>query len=269
MNDFKDLKHKTSEYLIIDSHLHLGPLANLYMPSNDEKKVVCLMKSFNIKKAICANHGALSTVAHGTLEITGLLERFDDFLYGYLVFNPNFENLSLSSIAKNLENKKIAGIKIHPSWHLCYPHDKKYEKFWSFIEDAGYPVLTHSWNPDVANKIQKFSDPFFFEDIIKKHKKLKLILAHAGGRGEMLYRVISLLEKYENLYVDFAGDIFVPGLFEAYVARVGSGRILFGSDTPWIDFRFHLENIISSSISKAQKADILGLNAARLFKIEL
>ncbi|MBN1298760.1 MAG: amidohydrolase family protein, partial [Actinobacteria bacterium] len=221
------------------------------------------------KKALCANHGSLSTVSHGTDELIELLKRYKDFLYGYLVFNPNFEELSLKTIEKNLLNKKIIGIKIHPSWHGCYPYDKRYERFWAFIEEASYPVLTHSWNPDVANKAQRFSDPFLFEDIVKKHKKLKLILAHAGGRGDMLYRVISLLEKYENLYVDFAGDIFVPGLIETYVQRLGSDRILFGSDTPWIDFRFHLENIISADIKESDKANIFGLNAANLFRLDI
>jgi len=269
INDFSKLKPEIIKHKIVDSHIHMGPLGYLYMPSNNADKIIDTMKEYGIKKAVCSAHSALSTVKYGVKETLSLIEKYPDFLYAYLVFNPNFEEFSFKQMDENLDNKNIVGIKLHPSWHACYPRDKKYERFWGYIEDRGLPVLTHSWNPNVANKAQKYSDPFFFEEIVKKHKKLNLILAHAGGRGEMLYKVISLLERNENLYVDFAGDIFVPDLIEEYIDRAGSERILFGSDMPWIDFRFHIENILSSHISEKDRANIFSLNAQKLFKISL
>ncbi len=161
----------------------------------------------------------------------------------------------------------IIGVKIHPSWHLCYPADERYKKFWALAEERQIPVLTHSWNPNVPNKAQKFSDPFNFEVVIKRHPDLKLILAHAGGRGDSLYKVIDLLEKYPNLYTDFAGDIFEPKLIETYVGRLGSEKLYFGTDMPWIDVRYHLVNILSAEITDEDKENILGLNVARLYGI--
>ena len=96
---------------------------------------------------------------------------------------------------------------------------------------------------------------------------VRLILAHAGGRGEYLYRVIELLERHEDLYVDFAGDIFTPGLIEEYVRRIGSERLLFGTDMPWIDIRFYIADLIAADISSTDKANIFGLNAIKLFNI--
>jgi predicted TIM-barrel fold metal-dependent hydrolase len=266
---FDKLEDLTKKYLIIDSHLHLGGLSYLYMPSNTEENIINLLKKIGVKKAIYANHGSLSTIEHGLGELFEALQRNDDFLYGYLVFNPNFKNSSLKSIEKNFERNHIAGIKIHPSWHLCYPYDKRYESFWQFAVERKIPVLTHSWDPDVSNKSQKFSDPFGFENIIKKFPDLKLILAHAGGRGKMLYNVITLMENYPNIYVDFAGDIFVSGLIEEYIGRVGSERLLFGSDMPWVDIRFHLAHILNLNISETDKKNILGLNAVKLFNLKI
>ncbi|MHB1275640.1 MAG: amidohydrolase family protein [Candidatus Humimicrobiaceae bacterium] len=266
---FVKLEDLTKKYLIIDSHLHLGALSYLYMPSNTEENIVNLLKKIGVKKAICANHGSLSTINYGSEELFEVLTRYDDLLYGYLVFNPNFKDVSLKSIKKNIDRNHIAGIKIHPSWHLCYPYDKRYENFWQFAAERKIPVLTHSWDPDVSNKSQKFSDPFGFENIIKKFPNLKLILAHAGGRGKMLYDVITLMENYPNIYVDFAGDIFVAGLIEEYVERVGSERLLFGSDMPWVDIRFHLAYILNLNIGEMDKKNILGLNALKLFNLEI
>jgi len=263
-NESKILKN----YTIIDSHVHLGYLANLNMPSNSEDNVINLLKDCGVKKAICAHHAALSTVEFGTRKLFESLSRYKGFLYGYLVFNPNFAEISLDTIREYIGREEIVGVKIHPSWHLCYPDDSRYDKFWKLAEEENIAVLTHSWNPDVPNKAQKFSDPFLFESVVKKYPDLKLILAHAGGRGEYLYRVIDLLKKYPNLYVDFAGDSFVPGIIERYVNSVGSERLLFGTDMPWADVRYHVTNVLNSDITSKDKKNIFGLNASRLFSIK-
>ncbi len=264
-----DIKNKAKEFIIIDSHLHLGYPAYLYMPSNNSENIVSLLKELGIKKAICSTHSSFFSSNFGLEELLFNLEKFKDFLLGYYVYNPNLETASLNSLKKCVLKKTIVGIKIHPSWHLCYPNDEKYKKFWDFAEQNQIPVLTHSWNPEVANKAQKFSDPFLFESILKSHPDLRLILAHAGGRGSMLYKVINLMEKFENLYVDFAGDIFVPGLAEEYVRKIGSERILFGTDMPWTDVRFHLTHTLNLKLGKNDLKNILGLNAANLFKLKI
>lgn len=258
---------RSEDFRIIDSHLHLGYLANLNFPGGSDKAIINLLKQCGVEKAVFSHHGALSTFKSGFKKTLDVLEKYEDFLLAYIVFNPNFSDESLEVIKSLVDDKRFVGVKIHPSWHSCYPYDYKYEKFWEYADRNGLVVLTHSWNPNVPNKAQKYSDPFFFEQIIEKYHDLRLILAHAGGRGEYLYKVIDLLEKHENLYVDFAGDIFTPGLIEEYVLRIGSERLLFGTDMPWIDVRFYIADLIASKISHSDKANIFGLNAIRLFNI--
>jgi uncharacterized protein len=262
-----EIKKQLENIEVIDSHLHLGHLANLNMPGASDSNIIATLKEFGVKKAIVSHHGSLSTVEYGNKKLFELLMLYKDFLYGLLVFNPNFEDESLKIIDEFYKEKNIIGIKIHPSWHLCYPADIRYKKFWALAEERKIPVLTHSWNPNVPNKAQKFSDPFNFEEIIKRHPDLKLTLAHAGGRGDYLYKVIDLLEKYPNLYVDFAGDIFEPKLIETYVGRLGSKKLFFGTDMPWIDVRYYLVNILNAEITDEDKENILGLNVARLYRI--
>ena len=69
--------------------------------------------------------------------------------------------------------------------------------------------------------------------------------------------------------MDFAGDIFVPGLIEEYVKRVGSKRLLFGTDMPWVDIRFQLANVMNLDIDENDKRNILGLNAIKLFNLKI
>ncbi|MGM0365966.1 MAG: amidohydrolase family protein [Actinomycetota bacterium] len=260
------LEEILQKYEIVDSHLHLGVLGYMNVAGKADTYIMELIEKYSLKYAVFSHHAALCSLSFGwkkTLEALGK----SDKLYAYVVFNPNFCDFSMDIISQNIGRERFTGIKIHPSWHKCYPHNERYKKFWEYADQNGLVVLTHSWNPDVANRDQKYSDPFFFEPIARKYKNIKLILAHGGGRGEYLYRVMDILKDNENIYVDFAGDIFVPGLLEKYVKKAGSERILFGTDMPWSDIRYHLLWIEEANIGENDKRNIFGLNAGRLFNI--
>jgi uncharacterized protein len=252
-------------YEIIDTHLHLGELAYFNTIADTDKQIIDILKRLRVKKAIFSHSGSLATFDFGFKKTINILNKYEKFLYAYLVFNPNLYKESLDLLKKNIKKDGLVGVKIHPSWHKTYPHDERYRLFWEHANRNNLVILTHSWNPDVANKDQKYSDPFLFEKILKKYKNIKLILAHAGGRGNYLFKTIELLKKFSNLYVDFAGDIFVPNLLEHYVGKVGSERILFGTDMPWSDIRYHIIRVVDSDISEEDKINIFINNATKLF----
>lgn len=260
-----DITEKIKKYRIIDCHLHLGNLAYLNMPSGRDDKIIEVLKKNGIDNAVFSHHGSLSKVEDDFSDVFESLERYKGFLFAYLVYNPNHSRLFLEAIKKHIDHPNVLGIKIHPSWHQCYPYDERYADFWEYTSDNGIVVLTHSWNPNVPNKAQKYSDPHFFEDISKRYPDQKIILAHAGGRGEYFFKVLDILERRSNLYVDFAGDTFVPNIIDKYVKRIGSERILFGTDMPWIDVRYHLSTVIHAAITEEDKKNILHANAQKLF----
>ncbi len=263
------LADKLTNYTIIDTHLHLGPYGPMYVPNNSEAEVVKQLKKFNIVKAIFSHHSGFVSVNDGIAKSLNAINEYKNFLYGYFVFNPNYFEISINNLKKYIDNEGIVGVKIHPSWHQCYPTDSRYDDLWKIAEEKNFPILTHSWNPSAPNSFQKFSDPLIFKEIIKKHPNLKIILAHAGGRYPYFYKVMDLLEKYENLYVDFAADVFFRDLLKEFVSNVGSERILFGTDLPWTDVRYHITNVLFSDINESDKKNILGLNASKLFNLEI
>ncbi len=259
------MKEKLKNFTIIDTHLHLGYLSGLNIPKEPDGQIMRQFQKYGVKKAVFSHHAALSSIDFGLGQTLKALERYKGMLYAYLVFNPNFAKKSLEIIKEYINHEAVVGVKIHPSWHSCYPNDEKYAEFWKYADANGIVVLTHTWNPNVPNKSQKFSDPVFFEKTAAGHPDVKIILAHAGGRGEYFYKVIGLIERNENLYVDFAGDIFEPFLIENYVERAGSSKLLFGTDLPWVDLRFYLSNILNSRVTDTDRQNIFGLNALKLF----
>lgn len=263
------MQEKLKDFTIIDTHLHLGYLSGLNLPLEPDSAIMAQYKKYGVSKAIFSHHYAISSVDFGLECTLSALEKYKGSFFAYLVYNPNFERRSLEIIKEYISSESVAGVKIHPSWHACYPYDERYNKFWDFADSEGLVVLTHSWNPNVSNKSQRFSDPCFFEKIAKAHPNVKIILAHAGGRGDYLYKVIDLIINNDNLYVDFAGDIFEPFLVRDYVKRAGSEKLLFGTDLPWLDLRYYLSNMLSAEISDSDRKNIFGLNAAKLFSISI
>ncbi len=260
------LKKIMEKYQIIDSHLHLGVLGYMNILGDPDGSMLKLVEKYGLDYAVFSHHAALASTTFGwekTIEALGK----DSKLYAYIVFNPNHGDFGMKLLEENIGKERFSGVKIHPSWHRCYPADARYKRFWEYAHQNKLVVLSHSWNPDVANPDQKYSDPFLLADIAKKYRDITLILAHGGGRGAYLYKVLDILKENKNIYVDFAGDILLPGLLEDYVDAIGSKRILFGTDMPWSDIRYHLLWIEGSEIDEKDKRNIFGLNAKRLFKL--
>jgi predicted TIM-barrel fold metal-dependent hydrolase len=55
-------------------------------------------------------------------------------------------------------------------------------------------------------------------------------------------------------------------LIRAMVDQVGSGRVLFGSDFPFIDQRMSLGRVVCAPLTESQRQDVLSGNARKLFR---
>ena len=66
---------------------------------------------------------------------------------------------------------------------------------------------------------------------------------------------------------DCSGSIADFGSMEAVVAMLGADRLLWGTDVRGADYLYTLAKVRDSDLSAADKAKVLGLNAARLLKI--
>ncbi|MBU0477184.1 amidohydrolase family protein [bacterium] len=255
--------------MIIDVHTHLGKDANFYYPDVSIKKILYIMDKLGIDK-ICSSHLAClgGEFGYGYKETLKAFDEGKKRIYGYFVYNPNLIKESLYWMKKHRDDKRFIGIKIHPAFHQSFPHVDEYVPLWKYAENFSLPVLTHSWERDVNNPRQSFSQPHLFSQVLDKYPKLRLILAHSGGRYHGHLQAITLAKKYKNVYLDLAGDSFSFGLIEHLVKEVGSKKILFGSDLTWIDPRANLGRIFQAKITDKDKEKILGLNAVNLWKGE-
>jgi len=172
-------------------------------------------------------------------------------------------------------------------------NDRRFEPVWARIDALRMPVFEHPMFP--ANTAQEeFEMPLrigfvfdttavaarlIYSGIFERYPNFPYILAHTGGALLMVlerldngYRLFPDCRKYINrlpseyakhLYYDTC-SFFGPALKMAH-ELVGADHLLWGSDDPFIGAdSSHVDKL---AIPGADKAKILGANAARLLKI--
>jgi Amidohydrolase len=190
-------------------------------------------------------------------------------------------------LRKELEAGRIKAFgELSPQYEGISPQDVRFETYWKLAEEFDIPVGIHMGPgpPGAAydsNPVpfkspsfrMSFGDPILLEDVLLKHKKLRLFVMHAGW--PRLESMIALLYAHPNIYVDVAAlstESMVPrasyySYLRALVDAGFSKRIMFGSDFP-NQVKPGIDAILGASfLTREQKSDILCDNASRFLRL--
>lgn len=137
--------------------------------------------------------------------------------------------------------------------------------------DLGLPVILHTG--EIHNRLF-YKDPKQgraerFERWFERYPTIPFVLAHMNFHEPE--QALEAVETHANVHVDTSWQP-VETLIES-VRRVGSDRVLFGTDWPLVgdNIAVHLERVRTAlregSLNEEAHARILGQNAARIFKI--
>ena len=185
-------------------------------------------------------------------------ERLDNLLF-YAVVNPRREGWQAKT-ERLLADPRCVGVKLHPCWHFWTPEECGNEVF-SFAHERRLIVLTHTGNEG--------NEPERFIPYADKYPHVKLILAHIGHDDVHDRRdaQINAVRKSTqgNVWADTSSAKSITSrLIEYAVERIGTDRILFGTDTPLYFAAMQKARIAYAQISEVAKRKILYENAAAL-----
>lgn len=255
-----------TDLFVIDVHAHLGATREFMIPRCTPEDLVRMMDATHTRIAIVSHQACLAPFFEtGYAETTAALSRHPERLRAYVVYDPNWPDDSTRWMERCLGQPGYVGIKVHPSRHGVDPTDPRYADLWAFADERGLVVLTHSWAPDAVNPRQNFATPERFAPVLERHRRLHLLLGHAGGRPVGHQQAVELVRAFPNCSMDISGDTLTLGITEWLVERAGVDRVLYGSDQNWIDPRHHLGRVLRADLSEEQKMAILAGNAQRLF----
>jgi predicted TIM-barrel fold metal-dependent hydrolase len=259
-----------SDLVIVDSHAHLGHWHYMHIPPSGEKTMVRVMDKTGIKRAIISANIAIGPdYRMGNEMVYQAASVFPDKFHGYVTINPHYYRSINEELDYWFENKsnrdRMIAIKIHPTFHQ-YPIDGEYYRpVFQYAQAHDLVVLSHAWG---ESPYESLCGPRIFDKIAEKYPSVKIIVGHSGGNLPGFYKSVEVARKHENLYLDTCCSFLSLGFVEFLVENVGAERVIFSSDFPFLNAPAGLGKVVYSKIDTEEKQKILGLNAAKLFRLD-
>lgn len=241
--------------IAIDTHCHF----NTGCPDDTKEHVMYTARYESLRQLEnAADIGPMFCSAFGSVigakyiesenEIMYRRSQEEESLYQWVVIDPRNDR-TIEQAKWMLRQPKCVGIKLHPANHGYLVEDYSHKLF-SFASQFHAPVLIH------PEKEETYIVP-----IADEYPDVTFILAHLGKPS-----YVDAIEqaKHSNIYTDTSGGASTQNqVIEYTVSRVGSERLLFGTDTYAPGFqRGRIEYAL---ISNLDKENILRNNAMRLF----
>ncbi|MBQ3134690.1 MAG: amidohydrolase [Oscillospiraceae bacterium] len=245
------------ELMAIDSHTHINhghpEDASAEQTPVYSAKVDWLYRvndGAGIGKMLCSTFASVRTTEYIVPENEYLfdLTAREDRLYQWVVMDPRIPE-TFAQAERMLPGGKCVGIKLHPLYHK-YDLPRYADKLFSFAAARRAVVLIH---PE--------QQPDYIVPIADRYPDVTFIVAHLGDEH---YVDAVANARHGNVWTDTSGIASSKNaLLEYAVGRIGSQRILFGTDTYAAGFqRGRVEYAL---IEEVDKRNILRDNALRLF----
>jgi hypothetical protein len=108
------------------------------------------------------------------------------------------------------------------------------------------------------------------ELVAPEYPDVAFIIPHLSSFGDdwkSQHAFVDTLARHANVFTDTSG-VRRFDLLEAAVRRAGPGKVLFGSDGPWLHCGLELAKVRALGLPPEGAALVMGGNAARLFRLE-
>ena len=161
----------------------------------------------------------------------------------------------------------LHGFKLHPEYQGFFIGERRLDPMLSELEKLGMPVTVHAGLDPISPEIT-YCMPEPAAEMIKRHPKLRIILAHMGGNEFWQQSLDHICGLDGEVYLDTAYSLYIPDdLFLKMIKKHGADRILFASDCPWQSAELMYKKIDSLALSDDDKEKIFFRNALSVLKM--
>lgn len=240
--------------MVIDCHCHAGTGDGLTGPWDTRAPLTAYLR----RAAAAGIHRTVlfsvfdSDYREANRRVARLVRRHPERFFGFAFIHPDRDRGRVADMVREaVESFDFRGIKVHR-------HDA---------------ALTR----EVCEAARSYRIPVLYDPmgdvgalglLGEEYPEVDFILPHLGSFADdwaAQRAVIDHLARHPNFHTDTSG-IRRFDLLEEAVRRVGAGRVLFGSDGPWLHPGLELAKVRALGLSTPDEARITGGNLLRLFE---
>ena len=243
---------------VFDVHGHLGAWFAFWLPEQGLESILAQMDRCGVGAVSVSSLLAIGPDApNGNEEAVEAARSSGGRIFAYVVANPHRPDLS-ATLEAQLQLPEVVGLKIHPDTHTCPADDSAYDWVWRLAQTTGSVVLSHTFAGT------PWSDPLRFDRVAERFPDVRIILAHAGVTPDGFRRSIDICTRHPQLVVDTSGSYMTGHWIRHLVEELGPHRVLYGSDTPFIDLRYGLGRVVGAGFDDDTLRLVIGGNARAL-----
>jgi predicted TIM-barrel fold metal-dependent hydrolase len=240
--------------MIIDGHCHAGKGDLMTAPWNTVAAIEPYLRrarAAGIDKTVVVS-AFHSDYATANADLARIVARYPRRLIGFVFVHATRDAGRIFKMVRQAVGQwRFRGIKIHGSEAM--PTREVCEAARAFRLPIFVDVVSR---PEVMDMLA----PQFLD--------VNFIVAHLGSYTDdwrAHQQVVYQVARYRNVYADTSAVRRFDYIVEA-VKRAGPGKLIFGSDGPWIHPGVELEKIRLLGLPKDQEALVLGGNLIRLMR---
>jgi uncharacterized protein len=155
------------------------------------------------------------------------------------------------------------GLKLHPYYQQFAVDEARMDPIYAAIAEGGLVLLLHS-GFDIAFPRDRVADPARIWNVVQRFPELRVVAAHFGAWNDWEEVERRLLGRPVYFDVSTCFDFMDRVQAERILKTHPADRLLFGSDSPWVDQQKTIADLRSFGLGAEVEARVLGANAQAL-----
>ncbi|MDI9518710.1 MAG: amidohydrolase family protein [Bacillota bacterium] len=248
--------------MIIDPHVHIGH-DTTFESNRTEDEVYNKMKEVGINAAIIqpAQFVTFEDYKYCHNRIYDFHLKHPKEIFGMFSLNPHWDvDLYKNEARRCVKELGFVGVKLTPLTHIANAAVKRTRLPFEICRELNVTLMIH----------QGLGIPFSlsstFFDLIREFNDVNIVLAHCGTMDNEDEAIV-LAKEFDNVFLEIS--VRTPNIrnIKLFVKEIGSGRIMYASDSP-TEMAHVIWEVKNSGISKEDQENILWKAAAKAFKLE-
>jgi hypothetical protein len=206
--------------------------------------------------------------------ISEVVSRYPERFIGLGCFDP-FSDRAAGETQRCLQEGGLSGIGELAFYQNGIENDSlaRLEPVMEICRDRNLPVLIHT-NEPVGHQYPGKTPNTLAQiyQLIDTFSQNNIVLAHWGG-GLFFFSLLKkeVKQRLNRVYFDTAASpyLYDPSVYRLAIELVGADKILFGSDFPLLPPARYFKEMKAAGLSAEEMKQICGLNAAKLFNLDV